>query len=301
MRTFQQYPLVNYIGQPFTKPISVFGVNGQSIPLTFNWLVYGVSTAAPNLVVQVDMGNSIVAQKINNIRSVYIDNTGSDVPIYIIFPDTNCVVVCQPNCTIWAPCYTAGMKALVAGLGFFTGDIPSTAITFTNLIVPPATNIEIQTAVDLWKASSAITRGNTIYNTNLGVPALGDQLTGSQFGITANNSQTIFNLGTGFIYITELILSISNAQIAANAGPVLGVGTAFFESTGVSGILVSPIFVLLGQNNASSTVNVFTEILRQHGNFKLDGSQLWRVRWVTNGNFSNGTLSSFFSYTTNPF
>ncbi len=293
MRTFQQYPLVNYIGQPFTKPISVFGVNGQSIPLTFNWLSYGVSTTAPNLVVKVDMGTSLVAQKINTLRSVYIDNTGSDVPIYVIFPDTGCVVVCQPNCTIWAPCYTGGMIALVAGLGFFTGDIPSTAITFTNLIVPPATNIEIQTAVALWKASNTITRGTTIYNTNTGVPSLGDQFTTQNLNMNAAGTQTVFNLGTGFIYLKNVSVTLTQVLAAGAGGSNINL---FFESTGVSGVFFQYNILMA----ANATVAIAT-LINQVGDFKLDGSQLWRLRIaLVAAGFSTGVYTANFSFTTNP-
>lgn len=298
-RNFLTYPLSQYVGTPFIKPISVYGINGQSVPIHLNWNDYQASTSKPNIVVQVDMSNQLVASKIQILRSVYIDNTGSDVPVYVIFPDTGCVVPCQPNCAIWAPCYTAGMIALVAGLGFLTGDIPTTQVTFTNLIIPPAANLEIQTAVSLWKASATITRGTTIYNTNLGVPALGDQYIQALVDPTVSGgTYTVFNFGINFIYVTEIIFDFVGVQTTTLN---LNSGFLVFESTGAAGqfLQAGPIQILASTTTFPTQMPNYTTT--RHGQYKLDGSQLWRLRWQTTvGTFSGGAITCGFSYTTNP-
>lgn len=294
MRSFLQYPVSGYIGQIFTAPFSVKGVLGQSVPLTFNWISYQVSTAVPAMVVAVDMSNAIVAQKIQAIRTVYIDNTGSDVPIYVIFPDTQQVIVCQPNATLWARCYTAGMKTLIAGIGFITGDIPSTFVLFTNFELPSELNQEIDTTIVRWLASNTITRGNTIYNTNFGVPALGDQLF-SPVTLPLTNTGgnvTVFNFGTGFIYITELVM-VMEYYTPNQLGST---GQLIFESTGISGILASAPIIA---NSNAPLVN-FQELFRIKGNIKIDGSQLWRFRWTATAAATTGTGMFYASFSTNP-
>lgn len=290
MRNFAQFPTAQYIGQYFIKPINIGGRQGVAAPFLFNWLSYGASTAVPALVVPLDM--SSLAKTLGALRSVYIDNTGSDTPIYVYFPDTQQTIVCQPNCTIWAPCYTNNMQAWVAGLGFLTGDIPSTYIMFTNLTVPPAVDIELATAINLWRASSSITRGNTIYNSNLGVPALGDQTINyfdapSGLGVIHNNLWgTPF--ASGFIYLTNFFSSaIWNTTSTGDSLQFV------IESTGSAGILFNfyaqcaqSVFQILFQGSAM--------------NIKLDATQTWRIR-VTHINISASmVIQNTLNWTNNP-
>jgi hypothetical protein len=290
MRVLSQYPLANYIGQIFYKPFSLGNLRGTCAPILLPWLIYGAATTNPALGVKIDL--SSIATQLGIIRSVYIDNTGSDTPIYIYFPDTQTTIVCQPNCTQWAPAYTLGMTANIYGLGFFTGDIPTTSMLFTNLPIAPATNVEIPQGIELWKASNTISRGTTIYNTNYGAPALGDQFINVTLPINAGSqTQTVFNFGTGFIYLTNFaVWSVGDIVISANPGTV----PMFFESTGTSGIFWDETMLL------NSDTNISFEIFQTSGNFKLDGTQLWRVR-VNPTNISNNTNIQFnFSFTTNP-
>jgi hypothetical protein len=292
MRILTQYPAQNYIGQSYIVPIKLGPLSGVSCPFIFNWLSYGASTANPNIVVNLDMSGSLVAGKLGNLRSVYIDNTGSDVPIYIQFPDTGETIVCQPNCTIWAPCYTQAMKCIVAGLGFFTGDIPTTYIIFTNLPVPPATNIEIQTAVALWRGSSTITRGNTIYSTNFGTPALGDQTisykdTINAIGVFRSNLWGT-PLPNGFIILTHIDVKCYNAVAAASMN-----NEWLLESTGISGTL----YDFIAQQPAGQFQGY--DVLNMNSmNIKLDATQTWRLRATTNATTSLAV--HVFNWTTSP-
>ena len=183
------------------------------------------------------------------------------------------------------------MKVLIAGLGFITGDIPSTTVTFANIAVPPATNLEIATAVNLWKASETISRGNTIYNTNLGVPALGDQLDFTPISLTTTGTATVFNFGANFIYLTNIAV-----YMAGFSGTDF-TATLFFESTGLSGVLIQ---IPVNFPTATFSTQV-QEIFRFQGQFKLDGSQLWRLRWnIATGSVTAGVANSYFAFTTNP-
>lgn len=299
MRNFNGYPASAYIGQVFCNAIKLAGIQGACCPLTIPWLIYGAATAKPNIVINVDMSPNNVAKQLIVLRSVYIDNLGSDVPIYIQFPDTGYTIVAQPNSAGWFPCYTNGMQCSIIGLGFFDGDIPSTFVLFTNIGIAPSTDIEIQTAVSLWKASSTISRGTTILNTNLGVPALGDQT--AQFNGTANNIVQANNLwGTplpsGFVYLTDVVFDIFGYN-SGGAGAGLAGADFFIESTGVAGILFtfSPRVRLTGVN----TVYPIFNVAKITGNIKLDATQTWRLR-SANLTGWNSDFSLITSFTINP-
>ena len=100
---FAGIPSAQYIGTPYALAMQIAGKQGYCSPLTFNWIAYGVNSALPNLSVNVNLQGNQVRQVLDKIRSVYIDNTGSSVPIYVQFPDTGFVVACQSYSAGWYP------------------------------------------------------------------------------------------------------------------------------------------------------------------------------------------------------
>jgi hypothetical protein len=159
MRDFAAYPVIPYIGQPQSYPIRLANISGQSVSLFLQWISYGALTR-PNINVRVDMRTK-PCEKLTEIRSVYIDNLGSEIPLYVSFPDTVYVVVAKPNSAGWYPVYTASKVAIITGIGFSPQSIPQTIILFSNIAIQPGVNVELDTAVQLWRASPIITRGNT--------------------------------------------------------------------------------------------------------------------------------------------
>src|SRR5580704_7932466 len=105
MRSFIGFGQANYIGIPETQGIKLAGIKGVVIPLLFQWISYGASTAKPNINVLVNVNNQACIA-MDQIRSVYIDNLGSDQPIYVNFPDTNYTIAAKPNSEGWYPAYT---------------------------------------------------------------------------------------------------------------------------------------------------------------------------------------------------
>jgi hypothetical protein len=295
MRILLGYPFLQYIGQPYTQPIKLRGIAGISVPLLLPWLIYGAATSKPNVGVNVDLSTQNVAKALQQIRSIYIDNMGSDTPMYVSFPDTGYQIVCKPNSAGWFPVYTNQFKFSISGLGFFTGDIPTTLVLVTNLDVPPAVDIELDQHINLWKASNTITRGNTIYNTNFGAPALGDQTGQGSFTLLGANTSPAFNspYTSGFIYLTQLTIV---AVQCSNTVPIQGV--IVLESTGISGVLYQIVF---GVNAATIAASIPNDILLQQGgkNIKLDATQTWRFRNLVN--IAAGSIFFSYDYTVNPF
>lgn len=291
MRTFIGFGQKAFIGTPGTLPAKLGGVGGTIIPLLFQWLAYGASTTTPNVNVLVDMDNAD-CRALDQIRSIYIDNLGSSVPVYVYFPDTNYTITAKPNSEGWYPAFTNSRKIWVIGEGFLTGSIPTTSIILSNFSQIPSVNSEIDQAVELRLASPLITRGTGIYNTNYGVPALGDQ----EFTLFSSNEPdgTTHPLwGTpypsGFLYLTGFQ---ANVQCIDSSG-VSG-GRFVIESTGVAGILydINYTFYPVIQN--------FSPVNRNGMNLKLDATQSWRMRIIIGGaNIINGIFLSS-EFTTNP-
>lgn len=293
MRSFLGFGQVPYIGQPSTNPIKLAGISGVQIPLLFNWLSYLASTSRPNINVLVDVDNT-VCRSLDQIRSVYIDNLGSDNPVYVYFPDTQYTIAAKPNSEGWYPAFTNARKIWIIGEGFLTGSIPSSFVILCNIPLPASVNTEIDNAVTLYKASPTITRGTTIYNSRLGTPALGDQLFTAQLlpativGATVPLWNTPYP--SGFLYVTGILiygLGISNA--------VLNGGGMVIESTGIAGNLMSPSWI----QQPNIPPGYVGEILKLEGlQTQLDATQSWRARMTTAGD--GGVVQIYSSFTQQP-
>lgn len=288
-RSFLGFGQLAYIGSPALAPIKFKGIAGLAVPLLFNWLSYGAASAKPNVNVLVNLNTADIINRFGQLRSIYIDNLGSDVPIYVNCPDTSYAVVAKPNSAGWYPIYTNTFILEVIGLGFIDNDVPTTRLLITNLAIEPSTDDEITTSISLWRASRTISRGSTIYNSDLGVPALGDQSVQPDISLTGLNTAPIFQVqSSGFYYISSYYAytyAINNA-----AAKALSVA---FESTGVAGVLFS--FQFAGFNQALGPVCVAA----QNGlNLKIDATQTWQLR--NTDTLTAGAFVCFVGFTYNP-
>lgn len=258
---------------------------GKIIPLLFQWLAYGASTATPNINVLVDIDNA-TTKSFDQIRSIYIDNLGSPNPVYVYFPDTQYTISAKANSEGWYPAYTNARKIWVIGEGFLTGEIPQTLISLTNIPLPPNVNTEFDQAAALYLASPLIARGTSIYNTDFGTPSLGDQFSLSASLNLATVGNTVGLWGTpypsGFLYINSLFINV----VAISASNTTGSFSLSIESTGAAGVLATPtgfVFPLAPPGN----INMFGG----GANVKLDATQTWRARVVGNSNIFNGSAA----------
>lgn len=269
-------------------------------PVTIDWVVYWQAAGQPSSVaVDVNLqAASVQANILDRIASVKIDNTGSPSAVYVQFADTNDVVTCPPNCTVTFPCLTNLLNAKIIALGLTNGFIPLTRIFFYNTVLPPAVDFEISQSVQLQKASPTIQRGNTIFNTNFGVPALGDQLFSSGNLPAATPGATVplwgspYAAGT-FLYLTGI--SVRSIGISNN-GPAGVLASMVIESTGSAGILINPIVYMppggvteIGSKDVVTLTGLQT---------KLDAGQTWRARTIANGD--GGFWQVYSSFTQTP-
>lgn len=282
-----------YIGVPYGFPAPFKSNTGwiRYAPLFVDWAAYGASSTNNKIGITQDLKGTVAAQLIPKIVSVYIDNLGSNVPVYVQFPSTGFVIAAPPNSADWYNCITQDLAVNIYGIGFVTGQIPKTNFYFTDAYVPPYSNFEQQNVIDKWLASAVISRGSNIYNQDFGVPALGDQTMQAKMDIRIIASTTLFGtpLPSGYIYLTDIDLrtAITTAPGSGNAGE------AVLESTGVAGILFDW--------NWSIAQAGVQQIYHGQGNLKIDATQLWRLRIVNPNGGGTGFLNFICSYTTNPY
>jgi hypothetical protein len=274
------------------------GENPQVIPLIIPWNLYSAGSAKPTASVAVNLQNATTGQSLfSRVRSVYIDNLGCNVPVYIYFPDTNFTVAAAPNSTGWYPVTTNGIVALIIGQGFTNADLNSiTNVSFCNMQVPPFANAELAQNVALYRSSPAIQRGNTIYNSLYAPPALGDQADNNTLSLTFPGTVQLFGgpKASGFYYLTSVFIDIFGVSNLAAA-----IDTLFIESTGVSGLLYQFGFVAPDSTIGPTNYIAFLYLAQMTGlQLKLDATQNWRVR--NQASISNGTANINLCYTYQP-
>lgn len=310
MRSFAGITNSNYAGSIQALPTNINNTKfGQQpalppscVALAFDWAKdYGASTAKPNIAVSVNIGGGgTTRQKLDNVRSVRIDNLGNPVPVYVNFPDTNYTVVAPPNSIVRENVETGQFSAFIYAEGFTTGQTGLTAVYFYNYPSPPFLDTEINQTVDLWRASASISRGGTILNQNFGPPALGDQTIQFSNFVSANgviqNNVMFTPFASGFLYVTHVDFSLTNINIPGAGGATL---TLIMESTGSAGILYFLIWGSNPPNPAGSFINIQKILNLSAMNIKLDATQTWRLRISGLSNLT-ATMQSTFNYTTNP-
>jgi len=283
---------VNYIGTPYQRPIQICN-GGKVVPLYFDWNAYGASSVKTNINVLVSLRTpDVKAQLLNQIASVYIDNTNSFAPIYVYCPDTKYTAIAQPNSAGWYPLYTNGLELWVIGQGFVTGQIPQTTIFVSDLFIPPYTDLEISQSQPLYKASANITRGNILYNQNFGVPAIGDQIIQSFINLGILNDVVVPFPPANFIYITGVYLETFGM---ANTVP-LTVEMDFY-STGISGVLFSAFSTSPNATQPGITTN-FVPLAINGSNIKINGTETWKFR--NQQSITQGGACLNIVYSTNP-
>lgn len=296
MRTFSGILIRPYLGVPYMVPTAMCGRDVKVVPIVIDWSAYNVSSSLSSMGIAVSfVGAGATASLIPRLAMVYIDNTSSNVPVYIRFSDSGQVIVAQPYSAGWYPCLTATFTATIYGVGFVTGQIPITQFLFSDTFVPPFSALELQQAQVLYKASRSITRGTTIFNQDFSVPAIGDQTTQTTLnlttnGVTATVMNTPYAAPANFLYLIGLSIFLCNVARASG-----GVYDLFLESTGAAGILFQWNF---GVGTAQSNLLMFNQTGM---NLKLDAAQTWRLRGDTNNLNAGSNANCIFIFSTNPY
>lgn len=309
-RDFSNITVNAYQGNPGPSPVQTFlnkfgsqpPFPPTTVPLTFVWALYGAGTATPNIQALVNVNTAGGPRPpLDKILSVRIDNLGNGVPVYAFFPDTGYTVVCPPNATAWENVETGQFSVNIIGEGFTDASalVGVTNVYLCNFKATPFTSYEFEQVASLFRASASISRGGTILNQNFGVPALGDQFIQPQVTVQNDGAVTqVFPVIQGFIYITSLVVTVNLSTSEAANGDALVV----FESTGSAGEFMDfDVFMPLAQAGQVQPVlngEIFSSGAVQ---WKIDGSQLWRIRAEAGGiGGISGVMRWNFTFTDNP-
>lgn len=138
---FSNFMPVPYIGQPVGKLIGTFTpleTDPRVQLVKIAWADYGASSNNPNVAISVNLRSQggpvlVGGGYLDAVRSVYIDNTFSDVPIFVQFTDDLFTVVMPPRSVGWLPVATSVQECTILGVNFVTGNIPTTTIHFSNV------------------------------------------------------------------------------------------------------------------------------------------------------------------------
>ena len=292
-KSFAGFPTVPYIGAAYGIPSSQCrpsAVPPGLAPFYIDWNNYNASSTNNKIAVAINILTGRNTPPIDVIQSVFIDNNDSLVPIYVYFPDTQFVASMPPNSSGWIRVLTNGLTAMICGDGFATGQIPKTYVMFSNVNMASFIDPQIQAVNPLYKASPAISRGNNIFTTGLGIPALGDQI--KTISLSASSLVPIIFLPIqtdGFYYINSM--SVSQSNVLRNGAGTTTVDYQLY-STGASGVIFDAYYAA-----GNNTVN-FAILYQQSGlQVKLDATEQFYVRIVPGTEVALGTISNIFTYT----
>ena len=185
-------PFAPYDRQLISQAFKRGGKSGDLVSALIKWADYGVGSALSEFVVQVIFSQSGTIPIGFKPLSVYINNLGSDLPIYVFFPDTGYEVVAPPNSEGWYPIIANALIAWIGGLNFQDGFVPVTTIFFTDLEIPPYVNIAVPEAVIQELASAAVGgQSNGLADVAIVIP--GQSYTGAGLSVTGGggNSATV--------------------------------------------------------------------------------------------------------------
>lgn len=139
-QSFSSFNVSPYIGAPFGQPIMLcqgqMGNNNspKTVRIDIPWSVYGASSLNQEVGVSVNLQTQAsVALALDAVRSIFIDNTFSPVPIFVQFPDTLFTVVCPPYAVVMSPVFSMLQQFNVYAMGFALGQAPTTSVFLSNV------------------------------------------------------------------------------------------------------------------------------------------------------------------------
>jgi hypothetical protein len=304
-RNFLQYPFAPYNGAYTSKAFNTGRgqQKGEMVPIDILWGSYSFNgtpvgnAALPNFAVAVNL-NTAGPSSVSGTwtpQSVYIDNEGTNFPVYIYFPDTQFAVSCPADAAGWYEIYTLARQALIIGLGVTSAAVTQgqrTRCFFTDVVMVPSLDQENQTIIPQLLATPNPLRGSSIVNTKYGVPALGDTLTNCAVAAVGGETTLLPAQATGGIYIVTH-LNVTASDVVISPGPA---NLAIQINDNTSGISLPWGWNVV----ATSTLLQFLTVYNGSGfNVLLDATQNYTLR-VTGAAGIVATVSAIVAYTYQP-
>lgn len=140
-QSFSTFLVQPYVGAPFGQPIRLCDAqmaqrnNGSKIVrIDIPWTTYGASALNQDVGVSVNLQSQASVQTaLDAVRSIYIDNTFSPVPVFAQFPDTLFTVVCPPYGTVMSPVFSQLQQFTIYATNFALGQAPTTSVFLSNV------------------------------------------------------------------------------------------------------------------------------------------------------------------------
>jgi hypothetical protein len=134
-KNFQPFPTFSYIGAFYRQTFQVCApVNNQPpacAPVLINWALYNNGNGAASGAqtgVNINLLVGGVKPPIAKIECVYIDNSYSNIPVYISFPDTGFVAAAGANQIVMVPVLTNVLQCTIYAEGFDGISVPLTRV-----------------------------------------------------------------------------------------------------------------------------------------------------------------------------
>lgn len=269
MINFQGIEFETFIGQVVGQPAKVClpaAEAPKTVQMQINWLLYQVGDALQNFGIGINLQGISPAGALSAIKSVYIDNYESEVPIYVYFPDTGFVAGMPPFSAGWIPVITNTLKAIVYGIGFSDTNIPLTNVFFNNFAMPQAINTIPQTSainpVSITYVGSVVNpvvTGGTVKTFTaaaVGAPGTGRRIiVGIAYDTQNTNNPLLTSMTLGGTPMTLFSNTISGFPSNLSAG-IIGLdagGTATIIANFNMNVTNVAIFVWNMYNNISNT------------------------------------------------
>jgi hypothetical protein len=219
-RNFNQITGTAYKTQILGFQVNLCGLTARVAPVNIVWTDYPQTqlndTGLVSAAVLVNLQQGVV-NPIKAVVAIYVDNSGSAVPVYVQFPDTNFVAVVSPFQTAFVPVMTNVLQAKIIAEGFVLTDealgiIPQTRIFFCDTYLAPFSSFEQMNVFSQYLKD--IGNDGVIRSPQYGLQALGDVVAVFQFPLLAGNfgilrTQLAF---PNFIYLSALYIQIFNLK-----------------------------------------------------------------------------------------
>jgi len=269
-----------------------------AIPYYIQWRTYNVGSVKPDMALNVNLQPATQTLQIDKIKSVYIDNLGCDVPVYVYFPSTGFTVPAQPNSASWYPVITSDWNAVIIGQGFTNASRNAeTRVFFSNMGMAPYVSNELLQNVGLGLASSSVSRGGALQNLNYGAEALGDQFVQSQRPINAAGTTIALPArADGFYYIKSLRIDAWDLVSGVAGGATCTMLFNSFTAPGV-GTIINLGFLVPEVRGPVGNVNLF---YMSDMNLKYDARFDYNLVTTVGVGTGSGNAILSICYTTNP-
>jgi hypothetical protein len=186
-------PFAVYNNRLFSTAYTRATQSGNLVAAVIDWSQYPAGSDNPQFVVQVLFSSNANVPNGFKPLSLYINNLGSQIPIYVYFPDTGYQVTAPANSEGWYTIIANAPVAWIGGLNFQDNSLPITTIMFTDLLMPNYVNVATPQTLVQKLSSPAIGGGSDVSGIVLTV--VGQSYTAGTLSVTGGGGSGVDAVG----------------------------------------------------------------------------------------------------------